>query len=76
MKVLLHNAVTDRYYAGDNQWASDSALAIDLEQVERAAELNEQYRLGATEIILAYERPPCTLRIPISNAQPDPDARP
>ncbi len=66
MKVLLRNAATGRYYAGDNAWASDKADALDLKQVERAIRLNSEQNIGATDVILRYERPPCTLAIPIS----------
>ena len=68
MKVLLRNAAAGRYYSGDNNWTSDKNNAMDLKGVERAIRLNSQYNIGATDVILAYEHPPCTLAIPIAPA--------
>jgi hypothetical protein len=70
MHILLHNSQTGRYYAGDNHWTSRRADAVDLRNVERAIRLNKKEQLGATEVIVAYQHPPCALKLPISDDLP------
>ena len=65
MKVLLRDGRTGGYYAGSNQWANDRAHALDLKEIERAIRLNLERKLGATDVVLAYETPLCVLTVPI-----------
>ena len=65
MRVLLRDAKTGRYYAGPDHWANDRDQAVDLQEIERAIQFNIEQKVGATDLILAYERPQCVLTVPI-----------
>ena len=67
MRVLLRNSKTDRYYAGLNQWETDRGRALDLENIDRAIRVNQEHNVGATDLILAYDKPLCTLTVPIAS---------
>jgi hypothetical protein len=66
MKILLRNAHTGHYYAGPGKWVPERAQALNLKQIERAIRLNSDENIGATDMVLAYEKPPCVLTLPIS----------
>ena len=72
VRIYLRNSNTGRYYAGTNEWTSDSADTMDLRQVERALRLNLEECLGATEVVLSYENPPCNVRLAISEPASNP----
>jgi hypothetical protein len=69
-QIFLRNSGSGRYYAGNNQWTPHRANAMDLQEIERALNLNSQQRLGATEIIIAHDNPPAILKLSISERAP------
>jgi len=67
MKILLRNAHR-MYYAGPDNWIEERAGAADLRLIERAIQVNNEERLGATHIVLAYNS--CNVTLPIANYNP------
>ena len=65
MRVLLRNA-SNVYYAGEKGWTESISNALNLDQVEQAIRVNFRHQLGAREVVLVYEKPPCTVIVPIT----------
>jgi hypothetical protein len=57
MRVLLQNMETKLYFAGPNEWTSDSSKALDFEQIERASEVYSAQNLDYAQIVLDPQRP-------------------
>ena len=67
MRVLLRNSATGLYFVAPAEWTCDRSYAEDLRLIELAVRLNNEQRLGATHIVLAYDSPACNLTLPITN---------
>jgi L-rhamnose isomerase len=61
MKVVLRQAGIGLYYAGRKHWASNPAVALDLETIERATELSRHEPFREMEIHVTYDDPVCDL---------------
>ena len=65
MRILLHNGITRRFYAGGEAWTEDVSRAVDFRTVKNLEEHARRKRLGPVEIIFSYEQPRCDLRVPL-----------
>lgn len=63
----MRDGETGPYYAAPGNWVADRDRAMDFMLVERAIQANNEQRLGATHVVLAYDAPACNLTFPISN---------
>ena len=65
MRVLLRNTQTGLYYAGDNQWTSEAPEAMNLVDLDHAAQLAREGSVTDAEVILSYNNPICQLSLPV-----------
>ena len=65
MRVVLRHAGIGLYYAGRKHWVGDAGSALDLETIERAAELSLEEDFEEMEIFVAYDDPFCELVLPL-----------
>jgi hypothetical protein len=68
MRVLLLNGETGCYYAGDLNWTRDKASALNFGAIEQATRINAREQIGATDVVLVHNKPPCTVTLPITRA--------
>jgi hypothetical protein len=55
MRVFLRSIRTGLYYAGHGGWSREQEVAVDFEEVDRAAEVWEEDHLGDVEVVLTSE---------------------
>jgi hypothetical protein len=65
MRVLLRHPAIGLYYAGRKHWVGDPGSALDLETIERAAELSRAEAFEEMDICVTYEDTSCDLILPI-----------
>ena len=65
MQVVLRCAGIGLYYAGRQHWVSNPGSALDLETIERAAELSRDESFGEMDIVVTYDDPSCELVLPL-----------
>jgi hypothetical protein len=53
------------YYAGRKHWVGTPDSALDLETIERAAELSREEAFQAMEIFVTFDEPGCELVLPV-----------
>ncbi len=71
MKVLLRHAGIGLYYAGRKHWVGNPSSALNLESIERAAELSRVESFEAMEVLVTYEdMPDCDLVLPLARKKP------
>jgi hypothetical protein len=70
MIVILRHSHLGLYYAGRKHWVSNPEQALDLETIERAAELGRQEDFPQMEIVVSYGEPDCDLVLPVSGKPP------
>ena len=63
MKVLLQNALTKEFYAGENIWTSLDSDAFDFRALVAAARKAVERQADDLNVVLRYENPPCDLAI-------------
>ena len=63
MKVLLKDAATGSYYAGEDRWVADPGQAMSFEDVDKAGEKGLEYQGRETSVVLRYEDPQCELAV-------------
>ena len=65
MKVLLRHPGIGFYYAGREHWVGSPGAALDLETIERAAEVSREEAFEEMDIYVAYDDSTCELVLPI-----------
>ena len=65
MRVYLRNTKTGQYYASGHQWVSERWQALDLGDIERAAQVAFGEAVVDAEVILRYDEPTCQLALPV-----------
>jgi len=63
MKVLLQNAITREYYAGENAWTQQDTDAFDFRALAAAARKAQEREREDLNVVLHYENPRCDLAI-------------
>jgi len=66
MRVVLRHSGIGLYYAGRKHWVGDSDSAMDLETIERAAELSREEAFEEMEIFVTYDDPFCEMVLPLA----------
>jgi hypothetical protein len=74
MKVLLRHTGISLYYAGPKHWVGDADSALDLGEIERAAELSRVEAFRELEICVIFDDPACELVLPLSSRKTVDDA--
>jgi hypothetical protein len=66
MKVLLRHAGIGLYYAGRKHWVGAPDSALDLQTIERAAEVSREEAFETMEIYITFDdEPACDLVLPV-----------
>jgi len=65
MRVHLRHAHVGLYYAGRKHWVSNPDAALDLETIERAAEVSREEDFTQMEIVATFAEPGCDLVLPL-----------
>jgi hypothetical protein len=66
MRVVLRHSGIGLYSAGRKHWVGDAGSALDLETIERAAELSREEDFEEMEIYVVYDDPFCELVLPLA----------
>ena len=69
MKVVLRHAGMLLYYAGRKHWVGNADSALDLGEIERAAELSRVEDFTDLEICVTYDDPACELVLPLGRTK-------
>ena len=67
MKVILHDDLTNLYYAGCNEWANHLEQGFDFGSIQLAIETKQRKQLTATGILVISEATARTIRFSMSN---------
>jgi hypothetical protein len=70
MRVVLRHAGIGLYYAGRKHWVGSATSALDLETIERAAEVSRDESFADMDIVVTYDDPVCQLVLPLRRKTP------
>ena len=66
---MLRHAGMGLFYAGRKHWVGDAGSAMDLESIERAAEISREEEFESVEVFVTFGDPLCELVLPLKRGR-------
>ena len=66
MKIILRDALTGLYYAGNQTWCAEASEAMEFDSIQTAASVAQEQKLETVNVVLRYEKPTCELVLPLA----------